>query len=359
VALAGLVAIAILGASTSIWPQLLYMFAWSNTQATAISIFRLLALTAGLFAGGTLLPRRSPRTLVTVAGVLYGLGTLGAGTVMTGPAAGLLLFLVFVGLAGFGTGLGFAAVIATALLWFPDRRGMFAGLTFAALVIGALPGQLLSYNIGLRSLMLIGLLALVAIPLSARVLRRPVGVRVGQLPGAVSRTALWGLLFLNTLAGAFVTGSVFAGMGAQGLVRTRYAFAFILCLGLGALVLGTLSDRLGRRRVLLPAMGAQLLILLAVPLMFSAAIPLLLLFMFVSGGGFSITSAIMADSVGAAELGPAFGPLLTAWSLAFLVTGAVAGLVRERGVPFLLGALLPLIAGVIASRLPAARPASS
>jgi hypothetical protein len=67
----------------------------------------------------------------------------------------------------------------------------------------------------------------------------------------------------------------------------------------------------------------------------------------------------LADIVVAAEVGHAVGPLLSGWIQSVLVRGAVAGLVRERGVPFLLGALLPLIAGVIASRLPAARPASS
>ncbi len=355
VALAGLFVIAMLGASSRIWTQLFYMFGWTTSQSTALSMLRLLSLAAGFVAGGTLLRKAPPRRIATLAGVLYGLGTLGAGVLLPQSAAGFIVYLALACLAGFGTGLGFIVVITTVLAWFPERRGMLAGLAIAALVVSTLPGEQLTVYFGIRGLVLIGLLALIGIPLTARLLREPeaAGITPAPATAAPPRIALWILLFLNTLAGSLVAGSLLSGMRSMEYTRTRYAFGFAIALGLGAIVLGALSDRLGRRRVILSALGAQVLILVALPLMVGASLPLLLLFMLSSGGGFSIASAITADHVGPLELGKAFGLLLTAWVLAFLATGAVAGLAGEGvGLPYMMAAMLPLVALVIAWRLP-------
>jgi OFA family oxalate/formate antiporter-like MFS transporter len=363
VALAGLVIIAMLGASSRIWTQIFDMFGWKTSQGMALSILRLLSLAAGFVAGGMLLRRSSPRRIATLAGVLYGLGTLGAGILLPQSTAGYFVYLLLACLAALGTGLGFVVVTTTVLAWFPDRRGAIAGLALSSLLVSALPGEVLMSYVGIRSLVLLGLLALIGIPLAAWALLPAPAARgmrhpAAPLPVSPPRTAFWALLFLNTLAGALVAGSLLAGMRSMEFTRTRYAFAFAVTMGLGALVLGAFSDRRGRRRVLLAALMAQVLILLTLPLMLAASVPLLLLFMLSSGGGFSITSAILADSVGAAELGTPFGLLLTAWCLAFLATGALSGLAGEGGLPFMLAAALPLVALVITWRLPAHQASS-
>jgi MFS family permease len=366
VAIAGLVIISLLGASGRVWSRLLYMFGWTSLQATILPSLRLLLLAAGFVAGGLWLRNYLPRRIATVAGALYGLGVLGAGIFIPQSGPGFLVYLFLVCLSAFGSGLGFVVAMVTMLSWFPGRRGTIAGLAIAALTLSSLPGELLMSYIGLRAFVLLGLPALVGIALAARALHWPpetLAAHAGApAPAGPSRAVLWTLLFLNTLTGALAAGSLLAGVRSGELLRTRYDFLFAIAVGLGAVVLGGLSDRRGRRRVLLPALGTQVVVLVAAALMPGATIPLLLVLMLCNGAGWSITAAIAADGAPGDAMRSVLGPLLTAWSLAFLAAGALGSLAGSRGLPFLAGAALPLVAAIIVFRMrppPAPGSASS
>jgi OFA family oxalate/formate antiporter-like MFS transporter len=72
---------------------------------------------------GYLIDRLGARSVVTVGGVLVGLGWIGSGLVQS---LGGLYFWYTIG--GVGAGAVYGAAIGTALKWFPDRRGLAAGL---------------------------------------------------------------------------------------------------------------------------------------------------------------------------------------------------------------------------------------
>ena len=81
---------------------------------------------------GWLVDKFGPRLLVMVGGVFAGLGWVGAGHAETVTQ----LYLSY-GLAGIGAGVVYGTAIGSALKWFPDHRGLAAGLTAAGFGAGS------------------------------------------------------------------------------------------------------------------------------------------------------------------------------------------------------------------------------
>jgi OFA family oxalate/formate antiporter-like MFS transporter len=81
---------------------------------------------------GFLVDRFGPRLLVMVGGVLAGLGWVGSGFADSLTA----LYLAYA-VAGLGAGIVYGTAIGSALKWFPDHRGLAAGLTAAGFGAGS------------------------------------------------------------------------------------------------------------------------------------------------------------------------------------------------------------------------------
>ena len=81
---------------------------------------------------GYLVDRFGPRPVVLVGGVLCGLGW-----VMSSRADSLMLLYIAAAVGGVGAGAVYGTCVGNALKWFPDRRGLAAGLTAAGFGAGS------------------------------------------------------------------------------------------------------------------------------------------------------------------------------------------------------------------------------
>jgi len=81
---------------------------------------------------GWLVDKFGPRRLVLIAGALAGLGWIGAGKAETLTE----LYLTYA-VAGIGAGIVYGTAVGSALKWFPDHRGLAAGLTAAGFGAGS------------------------------------------------------------------------------------------------------------------------------------------------------------------------------------------------------------------------------
>src|SRR5438445_13675595 len=81
---------------------------------------------------GWLVDQFGPRILVMIGGVLAGLGWVGSGHAET-----LTTLYLSYAVAGLGAGVVYGTAIGSALKWFPDHRGLAAGLTAAGFGAGS------------------------------------------------------------------------------------------------------------------------------------------------------------------------------------------------------------------------------
>jgi OFA family oxalate/formate antiporter-like MFS transporter len=81
---------------------------------------------------GWLVDRFGPRLLVMLGGVLAGLGWFGSG-----KAESLTALYLSYAVAGIGAGIVYGTAVGSALKWFPDHRGLAAGLTAAGFGAGS------------------------------------------------------------------------------------------------------------------------------------------------------------------------------------------------------------------------------
>ncbi|MFI5114819.1 MAG: oxalate/formate MFS antiporter [Terriglobales bacterium] len=81
---------------------------------------------------GWLVDTFGPKLLVMIAGVLAGIGWVGSG-----KAESLTALYLSYAFAGLGAGVVYGTAIGSALKWFPDHRGLAAGLTAAGFGAGS------------------------------------------------------------------------------------------------------------------------------------------------------------------------------------------------------------------------------
>jgi OFA family oxalate/formate antiporter-like MFS transporter len=325
-----------------------------------------LGLTAGF--GGGLQRRIGPRATATLAGVLYGLGIMLSGFAPNLPA----LYAAHGVLGGIGLGLGYIVPLAVLIGWFPDRRGFISGLAVAGFGLGALITSPLATELikgyGVQNtLMLLGAAYFIVIVSAAQVLRSapenyvpPGSTLPPQAAGRVSEAMtlaqalrtphwhlLWWMLAINVSAGAALI-SVAAPL-TQELAQVGPASgAVAVCVialfnGIGRLLWGTLSDKIGRARTFLALFLIQGITFALMPAIDGFALLLvpLAIIALCYGGGFGTMPAFAGDVFGAQNAGTIYGAMLSAWSV-----GAVVGPMWIALVPYRMA--LPLIAIVLA-----------
>jgi OFA family oxalate/formate antiporter-like MFS transporter len=81
---------------------------------------------------GWLVDKFGPKLLVLIGGILAGMGWVGSGAADTVTA----LYLSYA-LSGIGAGIVYGTAVGSALKWFPDHRGLAAGLTAAGFGAGS------------------------------------------------------------------------------------------------------------------------------------------------------------------------------------------------------------------------------
>src|SRR5690606_30062193 len=108
----------------------------ADTQLTfSLAIF-FLGISAAFL--GRCIERIGPRKAGMLSALFFGMGIIGSGLAVQLNSI-YLLYLCYGVLGGIGLGIGYIAPVATLLKWFPDKRGLAAGIAimgfgFAALI---------------------------------------------------------------------------------------------------------------------------------------------------------------------------------------------------------------------------------
>jgi OFA family oxalate/formate antiporter-like MFS transporter len=114
--------------------ELISMLKCTAPQATLAYSLSFAFLPIGMLLGGALSRKFGPRISVMAGGILFGMGVMLAGFAKNVCA----LYLTYGLMVSIGNGIVYATVIAVAVRWFPDRKGLASGSAVAALGVGAM-----------------------------------------------------------------------------------------------------------------------------------------------------------------------------------------------------------------------------
>lgn len=305
---------------------------WSNVQIQdALNIFFILSQTWLVPVEAYLADRFGTRVLLIVGGIL----AAGAWVINAHTDSLSVLYAAQV-FSGCGSGIVYGLSMGNALKWFPDRRGLAAGLTAAAFGAGSaatvLPIKWTIETHGFEAAFLwFGLAQGLVIVLAALVIRfpkphevpAPTNLKVLQTggdytPKSMLRTPAFWLLYLMMTVGA-VPGLLMVGQMAPmardfgvsdievtlfGITQVALPFALMVDRIMGGLtrpVFGWFSDHVGRERAIFLAFaleGASLFVLINNrhdPVMFVLMSGLAF---FGWGAIFSLFPAVSADMFG-------------------------------------------------------------
>jgi len=337
---------------------------WSMASVTtAFTIMMVLGGgSAALF--GKFVERSGPKKSAMLAATLFSLGQAGSGFAISMDS--LTGFLLSYGLlSGLGLGIGYIAPVSTLVKWFPDKRGLATGMAVLGFGTGALitapVAASLIESIGISYtfyilgasyfiLMMLGASYIAPPPKDWMPARMKEAVKAGtrkikkDLTQATSGEAvktkhfwmLWTMMLINTSAGIMMI-SVASPM-AQNIVGLSAAAAATM-VGLmgvfnggGRLGWAAASDYISRPKVFIIFFIIQLAAFLTLPIITSAFIFQIFIFLVVScyGGGFSNLPAFIGDLFGTKELGAIHGYLLTTWSLGGLIGPTLVSQIYTR-----------------------------
>lgn len=337
---------------------------WSMASVTtAFTIMMVLGGgSAALF--GKFVERSGPRKSAMLAAVLFGLGQAGSGFAISIDS--LTGFLLSYGLlSGLGLGIGYIAPVSTLVKWFPDKRGLATGMAVLGFGTGALitapVAASLIESIGISyTFYILGISYFVLMMLGASYIAPPprnwmpagmkAAVKAGtrkikkDLSQATSGEAvrtkhfwmLWTMMLINTSAGIMMI-SVASPM-AQNIVglSAGAAATMVGIMGVfnggGRLGWAAASDYISRPKVFIIFFIIQLVAFITLPIITSAFIFQIFIFLVVScyGGGFSNLPAFIGDLFGTKELGAIHGYLLTTWSLGGLIGPTLVSQIYTR-----------------------------
>jgi OFA family oxalate/formate antiporter-like MFS transporter len=339
---------------------------------------------------GYLVDRFGPRPVVLAGGLLCGLGW-----VMNAFADSLALLYVAAAISGLGAGAVYGTCVGNALKWFPDRRGLAAGLTAAGFGAGSaltiLPITAIIKTMGYESAFLyfgIGqglVVALTALALTDA--RHAAGAALKKIAGGPSthvpqtrrdyapmevlrKPVFWVMyaMFVMVAAGGLMATAQLGPIAKDfqimdvpvnlmGLVLPALTFALAIDRVLNGITrpfFGWVSDRIGRELTMLIAFGIESVGILALYRFGSDPVAFVVLtgvVFFAWGEIYSLFPSTCADTFGSRYAASNAGLLYTAKGTASLLVPASSLLAQMTGnwhAVFVVASVLNALAALMA-----------
>ncbi|VEA69075.1 Inner membrane protein yhjX [Serratia rubidaea] len=294
-------------------------FHWGLADvATTFSITSFFLAFSTLFAG-KLQERFGIRNLTLAAGVLVGLGLIASAYVSSLDMIYLLAGVV----VGFAVGIAYISTLSNLIKWFPANKGLISGISVGAFGSGSLlfkyVNAALIANAGVSAAFFYwGAIVMALIVLGSLLLKEPAATRtpaaqrgqsadysVRQMLATKEAYLLFAIFFSACMSGLYLIGIVkdmgvqLAGMDVATAANTVSAVAIFNTAG--RIILGTLSDKVGRMRVISFTMLVTVLAIVALST-FTLSHSLFFLCVgavaFCFGGNITVFPAIVGDFFG-------------------------------------------------------------
>ena len=371
---------------------------WSSSDTQWVFAIGLASFAVFMVFAGKKLKTWGPKKLAMIGGIVLGLGYALAGLFGGTSFWALVLLIGLVG--GAGIGLAYVVPIAVGMQWFPDKKGMITGLAVAGFGFGAMGwvklagswGNLIAnmglsttfiiYGVAFAVMVIIGGMWMVfppkgwlpegyTPPVASTDSTKPVA-GMNFTVSEMLKSYQFYLIFLTFVfsagAGLMSIGLMKlypmqalmdAGMSkaaASGVAGTAMAVFFSLANGLGRIIWGTLSDKLGRKTSIIIMTATQGILVILFTYMAGNEVLLYLgatLIGFNFGGNFALFPTITADTFGAKNVGQNYPFIFLAYGVGGIVGPMLGGMLGDlqnfslaftiSGVAVLLGTVLTIM----------------
>lgn len=359
-------------------------FHFTKTQTQIIFSVGLLSFAVVMaLVAGNWQKKVGPRIVALTGGLVLGLGYV-LGGLAGNSFWGILLGIGLLG--GAGIGLGYVCPIAALVKWFPDKKGMITGFAVAGFGFGALlwikltsgfkfgtvdltPGWKGLYGMGWsvsQVWILYGVLFAVIVALSSNVLINPPegwkpegwtppsGTTASSTGGVeftpaqmVRTNQFWKLFltfFVGATAGLMVIGVIqlfgkdaltahgIAPDRADIIAGTAMGLFFALLNGLGRIIWGTLSDKMGRKNAIVTMVALQGVMMILFYFIGGTELGLYIgaaIIGFNFGGNFALFPAATADYFGNKSVGTNYPWVFMSYGVGGVVGPVLGGIMGD------------------------------
>lgn len=349
---------------------------WTRSETQWVFAVGLASFAVFMVLAGKQLNRFGPQKLTVLGGVILGVGYLLAGMF---AGTNFILLLILIGLVG-GAGIGLAYVvpIAVGMRWFPDKKGMITGLAVAGFGFGAMLwvklagswGHLIEitglsttfiiYGVAFAFMVIVGGMWMKFPPAGWSpegfdVAEKTTDLKSGDIDkefssGQMLRKPQFYLIFMTFVfsagAGLMSIGlmklypmealqeSGLTKVEASAIAGTAMAVFFSLANGLGRIIWGMLSDKIGRKLSIIVMTATQGVLVIMFTYMAGNEILLYVgatLIGFNFGGNFALFPTITADTFGAENVGQNYPFVFLAYGVGGILGPILGGMMGDMG----------------------------
>ena len=346
---------------------------WSKTDSQVVFSLGLVSFAVVMVYAGKKLNTWGPQRLAFTGGIILGLGYFLAGLF---GGTDFYSLLILIGLIG-GSGIGFAYVvpIAVGMRWFPDKKGLITGLAVAGFGFGAmlwvklagswgnlieeigLANTFMVYGVAFAAMVIIGGLWMKMPPEGwkpAGFVEKHNVTSTGSGENFTSKEMLstpqFYLIFFTFIfsssAGLMAIGLMklypmealtangFSKVEASAIAGTAMAVFFSLANGLGRIIWGMISDKLGRKTSIVIMTATQGILMILFTYMAGTEWLLYLgasLVGFNFGGNFALFPTITADTFGIKNVGQNYPYVFLAYGVGGVLGPILGGILGDMG----------------------------
>ncbi|ENQ3113699.1 L-lactate MFS transporter [Bacillus sp. GKis3/1] len=342
-------------------------YGWSlNAVAITFSITSLSLAFSTLFAS-KLQEKWGLRKLIMIAGLALGLGLI-----LSSQASSLLLLYVLAGVVvGYADGTAYITSLSNLIKWFPERKGLIAGISVSAYGSGSLifkyvNAQLIE-SVGVSQAFIYwGLIVTAMIVLGACLIHQAADQGAVQetktheyttkeMLGTKQVYLLFIMLFTSCMSGLYLIGMV-KDIGVQlvGLSAATAANAVAMVAifnTLGRIILGPLSDKIGRLKIVtgtFVVMASSVLVLSFVDLNYGIYFVCVASVAFCFGGDITIFPAIVGDFFGMKNHSKNYGIVYQGFGFGALAGSFIGALLGGFKPTFMVIGVLCVVSFIIA-----------
>ncbi len=348
---------------------------WSKSNTQLVFSVGLVSFAIVMVFAGRKLNVWGPQKLTMIGGAVLGIGYILAGLF---GGTSLILLTILIGLVGGGgIGLAYVVPIAVGMRWFPDKKGMITGLAVAGFGFGAMLwvklagawGHLIA-NVGLSTTFIIYGVAFAIMVIVGGLWMKfpaegwmPVGFKGEAFKRSGGTCEEWEFsckemfftpqFYLIFLTFVFSAGAGLMSIGlmklypmealmksglseteASAIAGTAMAVFFALANGIGRIVWGIVSDKIGRKKSIIIMTAMQGIVVILFTYMAGNEILLYLgaaLIGFNFGGNFALFPSYTADTFGAKSVGMNYPFVFLAYGVGGLLGPILGGKLGDTG----------------------------